>query len=377
MKTVLIVVNYISGGGLERVLVDVVNVLSSHVNVRVLSLYDIRSTYLLEVEQKVKVDTLDKYRYKIKNRLLKALYSRLYDKLFIQRFLFERYIKRLLPDIQIAFAENPTLEIIATSNFALWKKIAWIHTDFLSDQNFILNVNQQVFKKILSLYNDIIFVSKGLELKFRNQYELQSTTCLFNTIDLHRINVLKNENSPYLLKAGCINFIAIGRLAKEKAFCRLLSSFSKLSAKQKISCHLTIIGGGSDFQSLQEYVDKKNLHDTVTLTGNLPNPYPLLKNADVLLQSSTYEGFGLVLLEAMALNVPVVATRTIGATDVLDNGKYGILVENSDDAFDDIIPAIINDRSKVDKFKPLFTECLEKYSFQKFEYKLLKYIQNI
>ena len=66
MKTVLIVVNYISGGGLERVLVDVVNVLSSHVNVRVLSLYDIRSTYLLEVEQKVKVDTLDKYRYKIK-----------------------------------------------------------------------------------------------------------------------------------------------------------------------------------------------------------------------------------------------------------------------------------------------------------------------
>ena len=69
--------------------------------------------------------------------------------------------------------------------------------------------------------------------------------------------------------------------------------------------------------------------DNVILWGMQENPYKFIKNADVFLCTSHYEGYGLVVAEALILEKPVISTNVSGPAEILNNGDYGMLVENS------------------------------------------------
>jgi glycosyltransferase involved in cell wall biosynthesis len=78
---------------------------------------------------------------------------------------------------------------------------------------------------------------------------------------------------------------------------------------------------------LEQLVSKLGLEDEVSLPGYIKNPYPYMKNADVFVLSSYYEGLGYVLLEALAVGTPIVSTNCpSGPDEVLEHGKYGRLV---------------------------------------------------
>lgn len=371
MKKIFLTLNYIKDGGLERVLVDIVKALYGFYDITIILIYDIvNEDYYKEICDKVEIVTLDKYRKKIKNRLLLSVYSRLYDRFYFQKYLYKRFLRTITSDIEIAFSESPSLRLVSCSKNR--NKIAWIHTDFLEDPYFRDKKDERQYKKLFSKFKSIVFVSSSLEEKFKKYYRLSNTCTIHNSIDLNRIKYLtENDLAIQQCDNRKIEFIAIGRLSFEKGFERLVESFSKLSSDEKNKSHLTIVGDGSEFYNLKSQIQKLELGEVITLMGTVHNPYNLLKNSDVLLSPSRYEGFGLVILEAFALEIPVVATKTVGAVEILDSGKFGILLENIDNAFDNIVSAIIKDRNVVDKFKPLLRGRAQMYSFSAFKQKIL------
>lgn len=123
--------------------------------------------------------------------------------------------------------------------------------------------------------------------------------------------------------------ISIGRLAAEKNFETLLQAFATIAEKHPQAV-LAIIGDGPDRGSLRKLANSLNILERVDFVGQIPfEQVPAyLKAADFFAFASTTETQGLVTLEAMAANLPVIAVDATGTSDIVENGKDGLLTEN-------------------------------------------------
>ena len=125
-----------------------------------------------------------------------------------------------------------------------------------------------------------------------------------------------------------INFVNMGRMSPEKAQGNLIEAFAKFN-KENSKSRLYIIGTGILYKDLMEQIQELGLTDKVYLVGQLENPFKLLKKCDCFVLSSHYEGQPMVLLEAMTLGLNIIATDIVANRTVLENGKYGLLIEDS------------------------------------------------
>ena len=102
----------------------------------------------------------------------------------------------------------------------------------------------------------------------------------------------------------------------------------------------------------QRYVAYElDVSDKVELLGLQTNPYPYIKNADLFVLSSKFEGYGIVIKEALLLKIPVLSTKTTGPVEILDNEKYGIIVPNNDNSIKDKLKEILENQKILDKYK--------------------------
>jgi len=130
-----------------------------------------------------------------------------------------------------------------------------------------------------------------------------------------------------LLDNKKINLLSVGRLDKVKGYDLLLEAMKQLDDR----FHLTIIGQGSEEFNLQHLVKKLGLKSKVSFLDFQDNPYCYMRQADIMLLSSRYEGFPNVVLEANACGTPVVAFNCPGGTgEIIKNGVNGFLVECGD-----------------------------------------------
>ena len=120
----------------------------------------------------------------------------------------------------------------------------------------------------------------------------------------------------------------IGRFSPEKGHFRLIDAFEKL-AQEELDVYLMIIGGhGKEYEKTLEYAEKRS--GRIIILQNLSNPQPFLKASTGFILPSFYEGLGLVLMEAIIQNVPVVSTNISGPRGFM-NSVGGKLVEDSEE----------------------------------------------
>jgi glycosyltransferase involved in cell wall biosynthesis len=154
---------------------------------------------------------------------------------------------------------------------------------------------------------------------------------IYNPIDIESISEkskeepqhdwLNNKKYPVILGAG--------RLTMPKDFSTLIKAFNCLRKKRRAK--LIILGEGGKRKELEKLIRELNLQSDVDMPGFVSNPYSYMSKSDVFVLSSKYEGFGNVLVEAMACGVSVVSTNCPGGpAEILENGKYGKLVSVGD-----------------------------------------------
>ncbi len=119
--------------------------------------------------------------------------------------------------------------------------------------------------------------------------------------------------------------VAAGRLADAKNYPLLLDALAIL--RRTVPARLFILGQGDREAAMREQIDRLGLGDAVVFCGFQANPWKYIARADVFALTSRYEGFGNVLVEAMACGVPVVATTSPGTREIVTDGVDGLLVD--------------------------------------------------
>lgn len=124
--------------------------------------------------------------------------------------------------------------------------------------------------------------------------------------------------------------LGVGRLSLIKNFPLLVRAFARVH--RELGARLVILGEGKQRAPLLELGKKLGLANSMTLPGHVTNPYPYMKRAGVFVLSSLWEGFGNVLVEALACGTPVIATDCrSGPAEILDYGRFGSLVPIGDE----------------------------------------------
>ena len=140
----------------------------------------------------------------------------------------------------------------------------------------------------------------------------------------------KSPDHPWLMEKKCPVILGIGRLAKQKDFETLIKAFKIV--RTRTNAKLIILGEGNQRAVLQSLIDQLGLKGDVDLYGHTENPYSFLNKADLFVLSSAWEGLPNVLIEALALGIPCVATDCkSGPREILQNGRFGILVPVGDE----------------------------------------------
>lgn len=144
--------------------------------------------------------------------------------------------------------------------------------------------------------------------------------------------------------------MAMGRLSPEKGFDNLIKSFEEI-VKNNPSTKLYILGDGPLRNQLNKLIISLNLTENIFLMGQKRNPFYIMKECDLFVLPSYYEGQSMVLLEALTIGINVLASDIPANQYVLDYGKYGMLSDNDAETLTTSIQQFIdNDTNEYAEF---------------------------
>lgn len=179
----------------------------------------------------------------------------------------------------------------------------------------------------------ILAVSHGAaqDLATVTNIALSRIQVIYNPVIAPRLFALAEEplQHPWFKDSHIPVILGVGRLHKIKNFALLIHAFA-LVYKQRVA-RLVILGTGPEERRLRDLVHALNLTDVVDMPGFVGNPYPFIRAATALVSTSHFEALPGVLIEALALGTPVVATDCpSGPREILREGRYGYLTPVGD-----------------------------------------------
>lgn len=258
----------------------------------------------------------------------------------------------------ILFSTVPTYNIIAT----LAKMLSFTRTKLIvREAAFLGGTKKENFK--LNIYgffyrfaHQVIALSEGVKENVMKRYHVPSNKIqvIYNPVDVQHIRQeMKKELTSDIQKIFEKEkkvIVTAGRLVKEKDHTSLLHAFAFVN--EKIDSELIILGEGELEQSLKDETKRLQIENSVYFVGFQQNPYAIFNRANLFVLTSLTEGFGHVLVEAMATGTPVVSTNCKpGAQEVLDKGKYGLIskVGDVEDIADKMLTVLTMPKEKQNK----------------------------
>jgi glycosyltransferase involved in cell wall biosynthesis len=187
----------------------------------------------------------------------------------------------------------------------------------------------QLVRRFYHWADDIVAVSGGVadDLAETAGIDRQRIRVIHNPVDVQSIRKLALEPfaHPWFTPDAPPVIVSAGRLTREKDYPTLIRAFDLL--RRRRPARLLILGEGEERPVLEGLARELKCAADVALPGFFANPYPFMAAARVFVLSSVWEGFGNVLIEAMALGTPVISTNCPGGpAEILENGRHGTLV---------------------------------------------------
>ena len=336
MKKIILIVPSLARGGVERVVSILSKGLSKYYKVYVV-IYHNPVEYEIEGEL-INLETpTGSFRKKVKN-------------IFYRVIKLKRLIREISPDFIVSFMGN--LQPILTFEPVV--------VSIRNNPDFFPLYKKFLLKTIYKLPNvkRIITCSSEIEKKLNNNYKLKNTKTIYNPIDFELINQKLIAPKPFKFEY----ILAIGRLSRQKGFDVLIKSFAKSDLRNIVK--LVILGEGEERKNLEELIVKLDLKSQVFLFGKVDNPFIYMKYAKFFISSSRHEGFGNVLLEALACRTPVIATDCeTGTSEIVESEKNGLLIPVEDEeALKVAMERLFFDRELYARLKVNSQKSIEKYN---------------
>jgi len=231
--------------------------------------------------------------------------------------------------------------------------IATEHNHFSSEKSELKGLKKWfhnwLIRNVYRHLSIVVSVSEGVkdDLCKSLGIERSKIKVIYNPIHIERVIKLSQDEiiaDETFFDGKSFYIFSMGRLVRQKRFDLLLMAFQRVLPKLEMA-KLVIIGDGPLKAELYSKAIKLGIAENVLFLPFQGNPFQYIKKADVFVLTSDFEGFGNVLVEALALGKQIVSTDApSGPREILDDGKFGALVNCSDvDAIAEKILAIANE----------------------------------
>lgn len=355
-KKILFVTESLTCGGMETVLVTISNILANMDYDVTIICYDPRSELVSELNKKIHYIYKPRKKFPVMQKIphIRRYFNyrkAVWEHRVSSKRLYKYYVGNKKYDVEIGFFRGPSIKIVSGSTNKKSKKLAWVHTDFkLCNPKSITSWfnNMEEVKTAYGKMNNIVCVSDKARESFNEVIGLkEKSTTVYNLIPSNRIIEKSFEEIP--LKKNKFTLITVGRLIPDKRHDRLLSATKKLN-EEGYDFDVWIVGYGPCENELKKYCEDNKI-ENVFFTGIQSNPYSYMRNADLFVLTSLREGFALVIPEAMACGLPVLSTACTGPTEILNNGEFGILVDNSSEGVYNGLKNILDNKEILESLK--------------------------
>lgn len=368
MIKVLFLIPSLSGGGAEKVLRNLVNNMDL-------------SKFEITVQTINEEDANKHLKKEIRYKTINSCKSKWGQKLFQYWFRFCAEFKLAYPlyikddyDIEVAYLECGATKILSSSTNKKALKLAWVHCDLSRKEGMSSSVSK--VRKQYEAYDEVVCVSEDVRTGFHKLYgDGINTKVIYNIIDEEEILKKSVEVLECNEKAEGIQLLAIGRLCEQKNFSYLIETCGKLR-DAGYQFQLNILGEGPERNHLKKLIKLLGLESFVRLRGFTQNPYAWMKQSDVVVCSSKYEGISTVVQEAFILGKPIVTTPCTGMKELLGESQYGIIAENSELGLYDSLCHIIENQNVLKHYGEMALKRHETFSKGKILGETEEYFQN-
>lgn len=349
MKKILIVSKAFATGGIESSLVNLANELQKYYRVDILA-YDPTGITKERLHESVRILPVSWRLNALGTPLKRALKSKepafvlfrlaatIWTKVFSNRlpiaWAIQHQEKLTGYDLAISFHQEMGKHTVASGFSRVVDrcveakcKVAWLHYDSTAidlDSSF----NNPFYEKM----NKIVCVSRSLKEGFVKKFPQfrDKTEYCYNFLDEIALEEKSRQPQTVAYPPGSRVCFSASRLAEEKALVRGIRCLAPVFREHR-QWVWYIAGEGPEKEKMENTIRREGLEKQIILLGNLENPYPYMKQADLLMNVSYHEAAPMVFLEARALGVPIFATRTSSAEELVEEPQCGFVCENSEE----------------------------------------------
>ncbi len=349
-KRIFITIHYLEIGGAETSLIGLLNAIDPELYDVDLFLYSHRGELLKQVPDTVhllpeikKYDVIEK---PIKEAIQKGFsdiaLARLWAKYQFARYAKKNHLKEgsailqyvfdavtpLLPDINPNTEYDLAISFLTPHNIVLnkvkaKKKLAWIHTDYTK-----ISVNVEKEIKVWSQFDHIVSISEDVTRSFLSVFptlvgKIIEIANILSPRTVREKALVSNLGVPIQIRG--INLLSVGRFSLQKNFDNVPDICRRI-LQEGCEVYWYIVGYGGDEQLIKEKIKEAGMEEHVILLGKQENPYPFIKECDIYIQPSRFEGNAVTVREAQILYKPVIVTNYPTAHSQIKQGVDGIIV---------------------------------------------------
>ena len=370
MKRILFVINALDGGGAEKSLVSLLNELEPYQNQfkidlllpnkeglfsdlvpsfvnqipvpEALTYMAYGFKYLIKNKKWNLRYTAVKIRWVFKRRKLKSVSSGVLEQELWR--LWEKHVSGLDSQYDSAISYlNGYGNYYVIDKVSATKKCLWIHNEYQK-----LGYHVEFDRRYYEEADEVITISDLCKKSFTDVYpELQDKIKVLENISSGRMIKTMAQQHPQedsFSRYHGTRLLSIGRLVEQKNFSLAVRTAAYMKSHYpEVLFKWFIIGKGPEYASLTEQIQKENLSDVIELIGVRKNPYSYMKQADLIVQTSIFEGKSIVLDEAKILGKTIVATNYPTVYNSIENGATGLIADMNPESIADSVVQILSD----------------------------------
>ena len=199
----------------------------------------------------------------------------------------------------------------------------------------------------------VIAVSNVVEQalrSFRPRYANKMMN-IHNLADVDGLRRKAEEPIPEVFSSDTFHIVSCGRVSREKGMDLAVEACAELVKAGHNHIHWWIVGGGPAEGEVREKIRELHMEDYVTMLGMKPNPWPYIRQANLYVQPSRFEGYPMTILEALILGRVVVSTANGGAGELIQNEKTGLLCPISAEGIADAVQQLLDDPAQLERLR--------------------------
>lgn len=258
-------------------------------------------------------------------------------------------------DVAIAFRQSPLCYSFVHDHTDAPRKIGFWHGDpeYLDGIETWINSLEDV--------DYVACVSRSVEYRMRKMFPRYSEK--YKTIyNVFNTDEIKNKSKQFKVDylPAFINIVTVSRIEFKQKQLDFIPQIAKRLKSNSFVFKWTIVGDGPDYKRLQQMIIEEGVEDCVRCVGNKPNPFPYVANADLFVNTSFGEAYGMVIVESMILGTPCVAGEYPALHEIITDGENGIIADNSIDGITEAIERLFRSSELFDQI----TQNIERYNYQ-------------